>query len=318
MIELLNERLTEVREKIRYKQKLKKDLLQIRELLAAERVKYTNLKKKFYKEGRDVKKLEGLSLSGLFLSILGSKEAQLEKERQEYLAAKLKYDECKSEVDALEGEERDTTAQLESLAVLEDKYRELIAEKEAVILSDEGNQARLLLELSEELGELKANQKELQEAIEAGNHALALLQKVQDSLGSAQGWGVWDMLGGGLIVTAVKHSRIDDARQHVHSAQQALHSFVRELNDVNPHLLTDITIDIGGFATFADYFFDGLIADWIVQSRINDSLDNVSNMVKRVDNTLRSLQQEMRIVQNRLAEGYKKRQKTIEEYKKEH
>jgi uncharacterized coiled-coil protein SlyX len=121
-----------------------------------------------------------------------------------------------------------------------------------------------------------------------------------------------------LIATAVKHSRIDDARQHVHSAQQALHWFVRELKDVNPHLLTDITIDIGGLATFADYFFDGLIVDWIVQSRINDSLDNVNNMVKRVNNTLRSLQQELRIVQNRLADGYKKKQRAIEEYKKEH
>ena len=55
------------------------------------------------------------------------------------------------------------------------------------------------------------------------------------------------------------YKRQDDARQHVHSAQQALHWFIRELKDVNPHLQTDITIDIGGFATFADYFFDGLI-----------------------------------------------------------
>ena len=318
MIEFLNERLTEVRENIRYKQKLEKDLMQIRESLAAERVKHANLKKQLSKEGRDVKKLEGLSLSGLFLSILGSKEAQLEKERQEYLAAKLKYDECNSEIDALENKEREVIKQLASLAGLEDKYRELLAEKEAVILSDEGSQARLLLELSEELGELKANQKELTEAIEAGNHALARLQKVRDSLGSAQGWGVWDMLGGGLIATAVKHSRIDDARQHVHSAQQALHWFVRELKDVNPHLLTSITIDIGGFATFADYFFDGLIVDWIVQSRINDSLNNVNSVLKKVNDTLRSLQQELLVVQNRLAEGYKKRQKTIEEYKKEH
>lgn len=316
MIEFLNERLTEVRGNIRYKQKLEKDLLQIRESLTAERVKYGKLKKQVYKEGRDVKKLEGLSLPGLFLSILGSKEAQLEKERQEYLAAKLKYDECNSEIDALENKEQEVIKQLASLAGLEDKYRELLVEKEAVILSDEGSQARLLLELSEELGELKANHKELTEAIEAGNRALALLRKVQNSLGSAQGWGVWDMLGGGLIATAVKHSRIDDARQHVHSAQQALHWFVRELKDVNPHLLTDITIDISGFATFADYFFDGLITDWIVQSRINESLDNVNNVAKRVNNILLGLQQELRIVQNRLAKGYKKRQKAIEEYKK--
>jgi DNA repair exonuclease SbcCD ATPase subunit len=314
----LDERLTEVKEDIRHKQKLEKDLLQIKESLAAEREKYANLKKQLLKEGRDVEKLEGLSLSGLFLTVLGSKEAQLEKERQEYLAAKLRYDACRSEIDALEGKERDTIKQLALLEGLEAKYRELLAEKEAVILSGQGGQARLLLELSEELGELKANQKELQEAIEAGNHALLQLKKVQDSLGSAQGWGVWDILGGGLIATAIKHSRIDDARQHVHSAQQALHWFIRELKDVNPHLQTDITIDIGGFATFADYFFDGLIMDWIVQSRINESLNNVNNLVRGVSHTLRNLQQELHIVQNRLAEGYKKRQLIIEEYKKEH
>lgn len=76
----LDERLTEVKEDIRHKQKLEKDLLQIKESLAAEREKYANLNKQLLKEGRDVKKLEGLSLSGLFLTILGSKEAQLEKE----------------------------------------------------------------------------------------------------------------------------------------------------------------------------------------------------------------------------------------------
>ena len=265
MIESLDKRLTEVRENIRYKQKLEKDLLQIRESLAAEREKCANLEKQLLKEGRDVKKLESLSLTELFLTILGSKEAQLEKERQEYLAAKLRYDECRSEIDPLEEKERDTIKQLALLEGLEARYRELLDEKEAVIMSGQCSQARLLLELSEKLGELKANQKELQEANEAGKHALAQLQKVQDSLGSAEAWGFWDMLGGGLIATAVKHCRIDDARQHVHSAQQALHRFIRELKDVDPHLQTDITIDISGFATFADYFFDGLIVDWITQ-----------------------------------------------------
>ena len=54
---------------------------------------------------------------------------------------------------------------------------ELLAKKEALILSSRDSQARYLLELSEELGELKATRKELVEAIEAGKHALALLAK---------------------------------------------------------------------------------------------------------------------------------------------
>ena len=317
MIELLNEQLTVIRGKIRHKQKLEKDRRQIKETLAAERAKYAGLKKQLSREGRDVKKLEGLSLSGLFLSILGNKEAQLEKERQEFLAAKLKYDGCRSTIETLDEQERTIAAQWGSLGAPEERYRELLAQKEAVILAAKSSRARPLLEISGELDELQANQKELKEALEAGNQARVLLQKVQESLDSAHGWGVWDMLGGGLLATAVKHARIDDARQHVHHAQQALHRFGRELKDVNPHLLTAITIDIGGFATFADYFFDGLIVDWIVQSRINDSLKNVNNILERVNTILRELQQELRSTQDRLAAGYEKKQNIIEAYQKE-
>jgi hypothetical protein len=42
----------------------------------------------------------------------------------------------------------------------------------------------------------------------------------------------------------------------------------------------------------------------------------VKNLVKGVSHTLRNLQQEFHNVENRLAEGYKKRQAIIEEYKK--
>lgn len=47
------------------------------------------------KEQTDVRQLESLSLTGLFYSILGSKEQQLEKERQEALRAQLCLDEAK-------------------------------------------------------------------------------------------------------------------------------------------------------------------------------------------------------------------------------
>lgn len=43
-------------------------------------------------EKKDVDKLEQLSVANLFATILGTKDDKLKKERQEYLAAKLKYD----------------------------------------------------------------------------------------------------------------------------------------------------------------------------------------------------------------------------------
>ena len=38
------------------------------------------------------------------------------------------------------------------------------------------------------------------------------LDSVLSSLESAEGWGTWDLLGGGLISDLAKHSHIDDAK----------------------------------------------------------------------------------------------------------
>ena len=48
---------------------------------------------------------------------------------------------------------------------------------------------------------------------------------------------------------------------------------------------------IGEFATFADYFFDGLFADWYVQSRIHDAQDGVSEVRMRVLSALDRLEE---------------------------
>ena len=58
--------------------------------------KSKKLEKILKKEENDVTKLEKLSLTGLFATILGNKEQKIKKERQEFLAAKLKYDTNKS------------------------------------------------------------------------------------------------------------------------------------------------------------------------------------------------------------------------------
>jgi hypothetical protein len=108
-------------------------------------------------------------------------------------------------------------------------------------------------------------------------------------LHSAQGWGVWDLLGGDLLATAVKHNRIDDARQAVYQVQDALGHFQRELADVSQSAQF-IVEDIGKFETFADYFFDGLISDWVIQARIDRSLDNARDTARRLDGVLARLE----------------------------
>ena len=74
-------------------------------------------------------------------------------------------------------------------------------------------------------------QKEIREAITAGERARMSLQTAHDKLGSARNWGIVDILGGGLISGLMKHSRVNDASYHVEQAKRNLLSFQQELGD---------------------------------------------------------------------------------------
>ena len=53
----------------------------------------------------------------------------------------------------------------------------------------------------------------------------------------------------------------------------------------------DIKIEAGSFLLFADFFFDGLVADYLVQSRIGEARSQVSDTIERVETLLGELKQ---------------------------
>lgn len=130
-------------------------------------------------------------------------------------------------------------------------------------------------------------EKEKYEAIQAGERALVSLREAQNQLNSAKNWGVVDLLGGGLITNIVKHSKMGNASQCLEQAKRDLQGFSRELEDVNISQMLNLnTMD---FLSFADFFFDGLVADWLMQDRINDARRQVENAIMRVEEILRQL-----------------------------
>lgn len=129
--------------------------------------------------------------------------------------------------------------------------------------------------------------KELQEAIRAGERALFSLNAAQGQLNSAKNWGFVDLLGGGLFTGLMKHSKLENASSNLEEARRDLQRFQRELQDVT--LYADIRLDIGDFLTFADFFFDGLIADYLVQSRIRDTAEQVEQAIHYVEQILSEL-----------------------------
>ena len=127
--------------------------------------------------------------------------------------------------------------------------------------------------------------RERQEAIVAGERALDSLYGVRKELESAGNWGLLDMFGGGMFTTFVKHSKMNDAQRYMERAKRDLAAFSRELADVSETL----NINSGDFLTFADYFFDGFVADMMVQSRIRDAQRQVDDAIYRVESILSRL-----------------------------
>ena len=129
--------------------------------------------------------------------------------------------------------------------------------------------------------------KEVREAVQAGERALQSLYAAREQLNSAKNWGLFDIFGGGLFASMIKHSKLDGASASLEEARYHLQIFQRELSDVC--IPQELHINVNGFLSFADFFLDGLIADYLVQSRINDAREQVDDAIERVEMLLGDL-----------------------------
>ncbi|MGN1163586.1 MAG: hypothetical protein ACI4S4_02140 [Candidatus Ornithospirochaeta sp.] len=122
-------------------------------------------------------------------------------------------------------------------------------------------------------------------AIYAGERALGSLNEARNVLSGAKTWGFMDIIFGHSGFTGfMKHSNIDKARRVLDEARRDLMEFRDELK-----YLPQVDINIDGFLTFADFFFDGFIVDVIVQSRINDTIRQLDEAISRTRQALSAL-----------------------------
>ena len=99
------------------------------------------------------------------------------------------------------------------------------------------------------------------------------------------------MLGGGVISDFVKHSKMNDAAALMEQAKSDIQRFQRELRDVQVSL--DLRMEIGSFLSFADFFLDGLVADYMVQSKIADAREQVDDAINRIEKILADVKNRM-------------------------
>lgn len=132
-----------------------------------------------------------------------------------------------------------------------------------------------------------SDEEERREAREAGERALKSLREARGHLAKASSWGFVDLFGGNFISGALKHARLAEAREAIGQAKRDVQAFQKELGDVRD--VEHLEVDVDGFLEFADFVFDGAIADILVQSRIEKAKDSVDDAIAGIERSLRDL-----------------------------
>ena len=247
------------------------------------------LEKIMRKEQDDVDRLNGRSLTAFFYRATGKMGEKLTKEEAEAYAAAVKYDAAKNELQAVNNDIEYCQRRLSDLQDCEQQYEKVLKEKTEQIKQSGVPEAGRIMQIENEIAFLENQQKEIQEAINAGNQAFYIAQKILEDLDSAKNWSTFDLMGGGLIADMAKYDKLNKVQDQIQDLQNALRGFRTELADVTERISGNLYVEIEDFLHFADYFFDGLFTDWMVYDKINDSRNRTMQTSDQIQKLLGQL-----------------------------
>lgn len=244
------------------------------------------------KEYKDWQQLESMSVKSLFHKVLGSKEEQIEKERQEYLQASLKYNEVKKTVDILEYERSLLEKKLVDVTLLQNKLKTLKKRRAQELISSKSPTGAELREILKKSDKQIVLRNELKRSVISGSQAAKALEQMLAFLKQAKDWGNWDMMGKGRMASYNKHDAIDRAKDSAYQAKHLLNRFQQELYSLGAGSFSfDIRLD--SLSSFTDIFFDNLISDWIIQQKIKNALSNVYSVKDKINRIIQSLESDL-------------------------
>lgn len=270
------------------------------------------------KEYRDVEKLEKLSVTSLMARVKGTKDQQLEKEKVEYLTVLNKEEAAQRECQQLQDVITQTQSQVYELGDLLDTKNNLEKELETLInqvcegVSDSIEDAieRRFAILEDQIGPITNNRSRIFRANNHLDHGISDLNRALESLRSASGFSTWDLLGGGLIADSIKHSRMSDARNHVHNAHSNIQRAIQEYPEIKSSLSSAYVEDI---SFFWDGFMDNIFSDIAARDKIHRSRESVRQALHDASNANRWLDDKMRYINQQFSDLNKKLEATRKE-----
>lgn len=252
--------------------------------------KVLEYKRELAKESLDVYKLETHSIGSFFHSVMGTREARLQKERGDAVKARQKCSQAEKELRELETCISDLEAEKELLMDANAEYERLYEQKRQMLLKENGSDSERILELTLDISSLKDGLRQIHEAVAAGENAMRYLSSAHRNLTKAKSYGTYDMAGGKLRSHIGKYTHVDSAAIDVGIAQTAIDKFREQLAGLNISLNdSGMSVALSPALRATELFYDRLVTDWYAQTRIEGSLGSVTVTREDVQNTLNML-----------------------------
>lgn len=278
--------------------KLKNNLLAIENEISNTEKTFEELKNKLSKEKKDVDKLESFTLSYIYFKMKGNIDEKISKEKFEFLEAQAKYIECEDYLKRLLLNKKEILNEISQLGDLNLKYNDLLNKSSDYILSLNNDKSKNVSKILEKIKFISIEKREIQEALFEGDRLIPYIDNAISSLNSAKNWGIYDIMGGDLIATMAKRSKMSDASNALNSIKIMLNRYNSELNDLSEDISVSLNLD--SFSGFMDYFFDNFFTDYFIQGKINSALDSSIDLKNKVINIQNKLTNKLKLSENNL------------------
>ncbi|MBX2878270.1 MAG: hypothetical protein KTR30_39485 [Saprospiraceae bacterium] len=273
----LDQQLLAVYDEFNRKQKIKTHLQHLHIIIAQKEQALAKLTAILDEEQADLDALEGKNLYSIFQYLLGNKEEQLEKAKQEYLAAYVKYNALTSNLEGLREERSVLEKSYSSLHAIDEQFEQLIKQKMALL-----NQRRKLPagfdKLTEKIANYHSKIRELQQTIKKGISAKKYLHKVMLGLQQIEHWG--DVPP--LEVPDRIDRKVERINKDIYVANNYLQKYEDELSDISDLFQLDYQREVNQLEFFLDQFIDCLITDWIVKQKIHNAYHLIMNIIDKI------------------------------------
>ena len=253
-------------------------LKNIEKIIAQKEQLLSQLEKQVQEEERDIQKLESLNLYSIFQTILGDKEEQLEKERQEFLQAILQHKGCLKSLEALKADREKVSRSISGQFSVKSKLNKLLKEKERIILHQKKPAFKKVLKYAERLSGHEAKKGEIRQCINVGNSIQNTLAKIREDFETLDNWH------GGLDykIGMRGRSQVRRIEKNIYKTNNQIELFREELLDLNDHFAIDYEYLIQSISDFLRQLIDTLITDWVIQKQLTNSMNLLSRIFDKI------------------------------------